>query len=188
MTNKYYVLVAGTGDTSRANIEALMEDYYYSKGDEGTLVVAYEKSPTKAQVFAAQYAKESNKDITVFCNEDASTLGIPGASQFPSADPIKFALDNLQGQDAVAYLIWNEDDTQLLASCISAGVPAFNLSDGLVPLNEVPIREVVAETPSAPVKIAPPEQLPLESDPMKEFKEELKRHIKANEEILKRLG
>ena len=187
MSDKYYVLVAGTGETSRANIEALMEDYYYAKGDNGTLIVAYEKTPTKAQVFAAQYAKDNNKDIMVVCNEDASTVGIPGASQYPSDNPINFAVAYLQEQDAVAYLVWNEEDTQILAACISTGIPAFNLADGLVPLNEVPVKEI-KETPSIPAEIPAPMELPLESDPMEQFKEEIRRHIKATEELLKRLS
>jgi len=39
--SKYFVIVAGNGATSRANIEALMEDYYYAGGDGGTLLLPY---------------------------------------------------------------------------------------------------------------------------------------------------
>ena len=51
MSDKYFVLVAGNGESSRANTEALMEDHYYAKGADGTLVLSYEKQPTKSQIF-----------------------------------------------------------------------------------------------------------------------------------------
>ena len=56
--SKYYVLVAGKGATSRQNVEALMEDHYYAKGDGGTVVIAIEKHATPSQVFVAQFAKD----------------------------------------------------------------------------------------------------------------------------------
>jgi hypothetical protein len=161
----YFVLVAGNGESSRANTEALMEDHYYAKGDEGTLVLAYEKSPTKSQTFAAQYAKEKNKDIMVFCHEDAQTTGIPGASQSPSNDPIKDATEFLKGQDAIAFLLWSEEDTALLVACQSAGIPASNLCDGLVPLNEIPAPKI-----TEPIKVKPPVEQ-LEFDLVKSIEE-----------------
>jgi len=44
--SKYFVIVAGNGATSRANIEALMEDYYYAGGDGGTLLLPYTEHMT----------------------------------------------------------------------------------------------------------------------------------------------
>jgi len=160
MANEYFVLVTGNGESSRANIEALMEDHYYAKGDGGTLVLAYEKAPTKSQTLAAQYAKVCNKDIMVFCHEDAQTAGIPSASQSTSQDPIKDAVSFVQGKDSTAFLLWDEQDDQCFSAlkyCLAQEVQAFNLCDGLVPLNDViktsPIREhieVVKETIKAP--------------------------------------
>jgi hypothetical protein len=160
MANEYFVLVTGNGESSRANIEALMEDHYYAKGDGGTLVLAYEKSPTKSQTLVAQYAKVCDKDIMVFCHEDAQTTGIPGASQSTSQDPIKDAVSFVQGKDSTAFLLWDEQDDQCFSAlkyCLAQEVQAFNLCDGLVPLNDViktsPIQEhieVVKETIKAP--------------------------------------
>jgi hypothetical protein len=160
MANEYFVLVTGNGESSRANIEALMEDHYYAKGDGGTLVLAYEKAPTKSQTLAAQYAKVCDKDIMVFCHEDAQTAGIPGASQSTSQDPIKDAVSFVQGKDSTAFLLWDEQDDQCFSAlkyCLAQEVQAFNLCDGLVPLNDViktsPIQEhieVVKETIKAP--------------------------------------
>ena len=162
----YFVLVAGNGESSRANTEALMEDHYYAKGDEGTLVLAYEKLPTKSQSFAAQYAKEKNKDIMVFCHEDAQTTGIPGASQSPSNDPIKDATEFLKGQDAIAFLLWSEEDTDILVACQNAGIPASNLCDGLIPLNEIPAPKIIE-----PIKVKNPPVEQLEFDLVKSIEE-----------------
>jgi hypothetical protein len=183
----YYVLVAGSGESTRPNIEALMEDHYYAKGEEGTLVVAYDKQPTKSQSFAAQYSKDIGKDIMVFCNDDASTIGIPGASQSPSLNPVEDAIKFLTGQDAVAYLLWDEDNS-ILTSCIASQIPAFNLCDGLVPLNEV------QETPKQAVKESASNELPLDSVPVMDIRAELQRAIESaqktiaiTQEILKSL-
>jgi len=176
----YYILVAGSGESTRPNIEALMEDYYYAKGDGGTLVIAYDKQPTKSQSFAAQYAKEIGKDIMVFCNDDASTIGIPGASQSPSINPIEDAITFLTGQDSVAYLLWNEDN-YILSSCINNNIPAFNLCDGLLPLNEV------QETPKIAIKSPELDQLPLESAPVEDIKTKLQKIIELTQEALKSL-
>ena len=39
--DKYYVIVAGSGSTSRANLEALMEDHFYAHVDDGVVVLPY---------------------------------------------------------------------------------------------------------------------------------------------------
>ena len=179
----YFVLVAGNGESSRANTEALMEDYYYIKGAEGTLVLAYEKQPTKSQIFAAQYAKENNKEIMVFCNDDAQTTGIPGASQSPSSQPVKDAVDFLTGQDSIAYLLWSEEDTSILSECQRSGIPASNLCDGLVPLNEI-----LAPKP-LPVEVKKEEiKTPVVNEPIDDFKALLISHIKTSQELLARMG
>ena len=172
MSDKYFVLVAGNGESSRANTEALMEDHYYAKGADGTLVLSYEKQPTKSQIFAAQYAKENNKELMVFCHEDAQTTGIPGASQSASNQPTQDAVAFLKDQDATAFLLWAEDDVDVLAACMGAGIPAFNLCDGLVPLNEI----------SAP---KPPKIIGVVKEPVEQMEFDL---IGSIEAIHKELG
>jgi hypothetical protein len=161
----YYVLVAGTGETSRANIEALMEDYYYAKGDGGTLVLAYKDAPSKSQTYAAQYAVDCKKDILVFCREDAKTSGIPGASITFAAFPYAEAATFLESQDAIAHLLWSPDDTDIVEQCVSRGISAYNLCDGLVPLS------VTEKTVQAPVveAVAPvePKDQPQHADAFK---------------------
>ena len=169
----YYVLVAGGGETSRANIEALMDDFYYSKGkQEGTLVVAYEKTPTRPQVFAAQYAKEKERDIVVFAYEDAQTVGIPGATFNPTGFPIRDAVEFIKGQDSVIFSIHMDGDIDsnlLIKGANEHQVPIFNLKDGLLPLNDVAVEPVpVSETNhvvSAPV-VDPLPQVQEKTEPL----------------------
>jgi hypothetical protein len=190
MEKNYFVLVTGNGDTSRANIEALMEDHYYAKGEGGTLVLAYEKAPTKAQTLVAQYAKVCNKDIIVFCHEDAQTTGVPGASQSTHQDPIREAVIFVKETDSVAFLLWDEQDDQCfsaLKGCLSQNVQAFNLCDGLVPLNEAikvpvkPLESVESLKPEPMVKM-PQENVP------QSLEDELSACLKRAQEIVQEIA
>jgi hypothetical protein len=144
----YYVLVAGTGETSRANIEALMEDYYYANGDGGVLVLAYKDAPSKSQTYAAQYAVDCKKDILVFCREEAKTVGIPNASVTFADFPIIAATDFIKDQQGIAQILWNAEDTaedtDIVQECANKGILAYNLCDGLVPLSVT--KKTVQET------------------------------------------
>ncbi len=159
MTEQYYVFVAGTGETSRANIEALMEDHYYANGDKGTLVLAFNDSPTRSQTYAAQYAKDCSKDIVVFSHSGAHTAGIPSATAIAATNPAQEAVEWLKGQKAVAFLLWDESDGSILKACLEADIPASNLCDGLVPLSSTPTPtlEKPVDTPvKKPVEVVEP--------------------------------
>lgn len=160
----YYVLVAGTGDTSRANIEALMEDYYYANGDGGVLVLAYKDAPSRSQTYAAQYAVDCKKDIMVFCREDAKTAGIPNASVTFSDFPYVEATEYIKDQQGIAQLLWNAEDAKedavILQECLSKGIRAYNLCDGLVPLDNVSVPE---PAPQEQVKAPKEEEKPKET-------------------------
>ena len=132
--SKYYVLVAGKGATSRQNVEALMEDHYYAKGDGGTVIIPIEKQATQSQVFVAQFAKEKNKDIVLVAKEDADLANMPPSSVVHDSDPVKKSVEIVAGADAVAFLLWDDgDDSSLsaLASCKSAGIKCYDLINGL---------------------------------------------------------
>jgi len=186
MANEYFVLVTGNGESSRANIEALMEDHYYAKGAGGTLVLAYETSPTKSQTLAAQYAKVCDKDIMVFCCEDAQTAGIPGASQYTSAEPIKDSVSFIEGKDSTAFFLWDEQDDQCFSAlkyCLDQKIQAFNLCDGLVPLNSViraPIQEPKVYEPVVVIKAA--------IDPVEALTEELATVLTRAQHLVKEIA
>lgn len=136
--DKYYVLVAGNGATSRANVEALMEDHYYANGAEGIVVMPIFGNPTPSQVFVAQYAKEKNKEVVYVASEGANLTNLPAASMINDAHPINKAVEIIVGEKASAFLLWSdEDDTSLdaLVACKNADIKCFDLTDGLVPIN-----------------------------------------------------
>lgn len=134
---KYFVMVAGGGETSRANLEALMEDHYYANGANGVLVLPYVDKPSQAQVFAAQYAKDKNKDIVVVTNSSSSYEGMPAATLVTNEQPDKEAINLMKSEKSSAFLLWNDEDqrtTNLLALLKEAKIDAFDLTDGLSPI------------------------------------------------------
>lgn len=136
--DKYYVLVAGNGATSRANIEALMEDHYYANGAEGIVVMPIFGNPTPSQVFAAQYAKEKNKEIVYVASEGANLTNLPAGSMINDPDPINKAVEIIVGEKATALLLWSDEDNNsldILVACKKAEIKCFDLTDGLVPIN-----------------------------------------------------
>lgn len=131
---EYFVMVAGGGETSRANLEALMEDHYYANGAKGTLVLPYIDTPSQAQVFAGQYAKDKSKSILVFNNGSENFGGLPAADLISDSNPFDKAAEFLKGKKAVAFLLWNDEDPTsqtLLSVCSKAGIDCFDLTDGL---------------------------------------------------------
>lgn len=137
---KYYVIVAGGGETSRANIEALMEDHYYAKGAEGVLVLPVINSATQAQIFAAQYAKDKNKEIVIFSNIPSDFPGMPQATVYQTDNPIADSCKNFAGEDVSAFLLWADEDSlsqSLLSTYSGAGIKCFDLTDGLAPISAV---------------------------------------------------
>ena len=150
--DKYYVLVAGSGKTSRANIEALLEDHYYAKGKSGTLVIPYQTKPNPEQVYAIQFSKDKEKDILLFTTDRGRFDGAPSASVSIAEDPVKGAIEFLKGLDASAFLLWADEDSDcqtILALAKDAGVPCFDLTEGLLPLT--PASDIKpAQSPTIP--------------------------------------
>lgn len=146
MSDPYYVLVAGSGETSRANVEALMDDHYYANGDAGTLVLAFEGKPSQGQVYAAQFAKDRAKNITVFCTPDSETNAITNTAQFNRVqNPVVHALELIEGKVNAAFLLWNDDDEktlELLEFCTEDNIPCYDLTDGLVVLGKPTTKSV----------------------------------------------
>ena len=152
MSDPYYVLVAGSGETSRANVEALMDDHYYANGTAGTLVLAFEGRPSQGQVYAAQFAKDRAKNITVFCTPDSETNAITNTAQFNRVEnPVVHALELIEGKTNAAFLLWNDDDEktlELLEFCTEDNIPCFDLTDGLMALGAPKTKSVKTVMPA----------------------------------------
>lgn len=136
--DKYYVLVAGNGSTSRQNVEALMEDHYYANGDNGVLIIPVDKTPTQSQVFVAQFAKEKNKEIVFVATENTNLTNIPVSSVVIDDSPLNKAVEIVIGEKVSAFILWSDDDQtslETLAACKKANIPCFDLTNGLTVIN-----------------------------------------------------
>jgi hypothetical protein len=135
--DKYFVLVAGAGTSSRANIEALLEDHYYKHGKDGTLVLAYKTNPSPGQMYAVQFSKDKDKDLMIFTTEGGKFDGATGASVDMSSDPLSSAVDFLKGQKSSVFILWSDEDSDCqhaMSLCKDADIPCFDLTEGLLPL------------------------------------------------------
>jgi hypothetical protein len=147
--DKHYVLVVGDGKTSRANTDALLEDYFYSKGNNAVLALAFEGKPSDGQVYAAQLAKDKSIDIVVF-NIKNDAPGLPACSVIESTSPVKDAIDHLIGKKSSVFFLWDGKDTDALTRCIETGVPAYDLTEGLNALTAHLISESTSVKPHTP--------------------------------------
>lgn len=129
--DKSYVVIIGKGVTSRANLEALVEDYFYAKSKDVYLALAFDKVPSQGQIFAAQYAKDKGKEIVIFCQEGANLQPFSSASVSMSTNPIKEAIDL---PDSTIMLLWDNSDEECLTAsdyCNEVHKRSFNLCEGL---------------------------------------------------------
>lgn len=160
--DKVYVLIAGTGVTSRANLEALVEDYFYAKNKEAVLLLAFDKTPSQGQIFAAQYAKDKGKDVVIFCQEGANIASFPSASFTNSKTPVIDALKNFS--EATVMLLWDDSDANCLAAlefCNENNLKPHNLCEGLTLIPNKTSHPVEVEEPEEEAKPLPKESKPL---------------------------
>ena len=157
--DKYYIAVLGTGETSRANVEALVEDYVYANGQDVAFVFQYTDKPSSAQIYVNQWAKDKVKDVIVFAPEDANHLGITSATIIN--EPHVNALAKfIEGKGSVFYLL-NDSDTGSLMEAVELseryGLPVYDLCNGLVSIGiqaktiKVEEEEKPSEDPTAPL-------------------------------------
>jgi hypothetical protein len=114
---KYYVVVAGNGLTSRANLEALMEDHFYAKGADGVVHIVEDGKMSQAKIFSAQFAKDKNKPV------------------FQS--PLSEALGKTDPKNTSCFILWSDEDSECqntLAMATEMGIPCFDLTEGLLPI------------------------------------------------------
>ena len=133
--DKYYIVVAGNGATSRANVEALIEDYVYAHGPDVTFIFSYEDAPSQGQVFISQWAKDKAKDVIVFANTGAKYDGISSASVVETNKlPLFEACKSLPPKtNAVGFVLWGKEDNDftILDTLLLHEVVPYNLCEGL---------------------------------------------------------
>jgi hypothetical protein len=167
--DKYYVIIAGKGTTSRPNVEALIEDYVYANGPDVTFLLAYDKAPSQGQTFIGQWAKDKSKEIMVFANEGAKYDGIPSASMTETDTPLETVCKSIKNTDkVVAFLLWDDEDAEssvnLSYVCHKYAVKCYDLTDGLNDVTTTkakPISDSYENMPEVETKTT---QAPVEED------------------------
>jgi hypothetical protein len=139
------ILIVGSGETSRANVEALMDDHYYAN-KELTVHLAIYGAPDEAQVWAAQYTLDKQRSVKVVATDGARFMGIPtDVPRTTSESPIREICSNTENLDA--FLLWSDEDElcqNALAMCVEYGVKAFDLTNGLLPITPAEgVKEVI---------------------------------------------
>jgi hypothetical protein len=187
--DKYYVIVAGNGVTSRANLEALMEDHFYANGEHGVVVLPYKDKPSQGQLFAAQLAKDKNKHIIVYTTS-GKFEGIP-TSTIVEGDAAT-AKKNFIKEKVVAFLLWDDEDSEsvnILADL--EGIECFDLTDGLNKL--VPSSGLRIVEPSIPtqeqltIKAEVPSAEEEEEEDEEDFSDVEEEDLDEDEEIMENL-
>jgi hypothetical protein len=133
-----HIIVTGNGKTSRANVEALVDDYIHAN-PKVKFTLANPVRLSEGQIWLKQYLSDKEIAYTVELN-----------------DPTE-----LDGNTAM-FILWEDDDPESLSSLAIAkesSVPAFDLTEGLNAL--VPQESIQAVTqPVIPIQ----EQLLEEDD------------------------
>lgn len=148
MDNRYYVLLAGDGESSRANTEALMEDYFYAKGKDGVLVLPFDTNPSKSQVLAAMYANEKKMDLIYVCNFGANTAGLPAGSMKEISvnnKTLPEALDFIMEVGGDIFVLGKtagDDSFEIVAYAKNNELRCFDLCEGLIEVASGPTKRI----------------------------------------------
>jgi len=106
------IVVIGNGKTSRENVEALIDDYIYANKEVVFHLISSDKQ-SEGQVWAKQYL--TDKKITV---EVGNSLKVY--------------------ENAAFFILWDDEDDEsvnALANAKEQGIPAFDLTNGLVEIS-----------------------------------------------------
>jgi hypothetical protein len=127
------IIIVGNGKTSRANVEALIDDYFYAY-PELTVYVAVYDGPSEGQVWAVQYAEEKGKSIVALASDNAKTFGVPNKylDETRYSSPLRSILE--LAPEADLFMLWDDEDTvclDALAMATEFGVTALDLTNGL---------------------------------------------------------
>lgn len=142
------ILVIGSGTTTRANVEALMDDYFYVNPDTN-VVIAVHNNVSDGQIWAAQYALDKEKSVKAYMVPGSKMSGIPTAiPREENNSPIRKACE--EARSLHGFVIWNDEDE----SCLDAlavlpmfGYPALDLTNGLVEIKPTgEVKELVRPT------------------------------------------
>jgi hypothetical protein len=151
-----HLVVAGNGETTRVNVEALLEDYFRGNGKDFILLLPFKDRPSQGQVWAHQLASELDISTTVIAPEGAVLMSITSSSLVNDPDPIKATVDAVLGEWATAFMFWDEADVftaSLHSSLKGASVPSYDLCKGLLEISAGNLPETPQEASKEPVEV-----------------------------------
>lgn len=162
------IIIAGNGETTRANVEALIDDYFYAN-KEIKVYIAVNSTISEGQIWAAQYAVDNDISVTAYMTQGAKMTGLPlEATRQNHDDPVRKACEN--HKDIIGFLLWNDEDVESLNALgvlDEYGIQALDLTAGLAVISSAkPIKQVKApEIPQKEQVIEPePEPEPAEEE------------------------
>lgn len=126
-----HIIVVGNGKTSRANIEALIDDYIYANPKVKFTLHSSKGALSEGQNWLKSYLID--KEIT------------------HDSEPV---LEEKPELKTAMFILWDDEDAEsanYLAMAKEYSVPAFDLTDGLVAITPTD-GLVVAEAPQMPEK------------------------------------
>ena len=173
--DKQYFVIAGNGVTSRANVDALLEDAFhaYGKKSEIVVIIPFKDKASPGQVFAAQTAKESGKEIIYISNSDTFE-GLPPGSLFEAVDPYQEVCSQFFGELVQAFILWDDDSPEplnILTAFSETGLACFDLTNGLARLEPSKIKIEDPEMPQTELIEAPTMEVIEEMYSVEDFKE-----------------
>lgn len=156
-----FLVITGNGETTRVNVEALLEDHYRGNGKDVTLLLPFQDRPSQGQVWAHQVSAELGIVTTAIAPENAVIMSLGSASLHNTSNPISTVIDIIRGEDAQAFILWDEEDgfgTAAFSAFQEASVPSYDLCMGLVELSHIerenePQAVVTEEIPESEIKV-----------------------------------
>lgn len=151
-----HLVVAGNGETTRVNVEALLEDYFRGNGKDFILLLPFKDRPSQGQVWAHQLASELDISTTVIAPEGAVLMSITSSSLVNDPDPIKATVYAVSGEWATAFMFWDEADVftaSLHSSLKDASVPSYDLCKGLLEISAGNLPETPQEASKEPIEV-----------------------------------
>ena len=147
------IIIIGSGETTRANVEALLDDYVYAHKDLSVSILVNGAKPSEGQIWAAQYVVDQEREVVIY-HDNAYTAG-PFFSMGVESVLTENFFEELKADSATeAFFLWNDDDPVCLnaLSRLSAkNVPCKDLTNGLCEIKaNADIQEI--EAPVIPVQ------------------------------------
>lgn len=144
------IVIAGNGTTTRANVEALIDDYFYAN-KELKVYIAVNSAISEGQIWAAQYAVDNEISVTAYMTQGAKMTGLPlEATRQNDDDPVRKACQ--EHTDIIGFLLWDDEDVESLNALgvlDEYGIQALDLTNGLAVIASAnPIKQV--KTPEIP--------------------------------------